>query len=254
SGSTVKFTLIPVSLVKFAAVSFCSSTICGLFTIRTLMESPPEDPWEPPAPEQAASGAISVTVATAARRFRGERRLWVRMGYSRNVGMCGVLWGTGVPYAWGGRTADGVGSCGGAERVRPSDPDDLRAEQCVAVGLGGREQGAGDDRLQCADLGEPAEADRPELGVDAREHHAPRGPDRLRLDLADRRVGRGQAVFAGDAVGADERQVDDEAGEHLRRPVVHGGEGAGADPPAEQQDGHGAGLGERARDRQGGGD
>ena len=35
SGSTVKFTLMPVCFVKLSAVSFCRSTICGLFTMST---------------------------------------------------------------------------------------------------------------------------------------------------------------------------------------------------------------------------
>ena len=67
----------------------------------------------------------------------------------------------------------------------------------------------------------------------------------LRLDVGDGRVGCGEAVFAGDAVGADERQVDDELGEHPRGPVVDGGERASADAAAEQQDGGGGRVGEQ---------
>ena len=44
-------TSIPVSAVKWSAVSCCRSTIWGLFTIRTLMEFAPPPP--PPAPQPA---------------------------------------------------------------------------------------------------------------------------------------------------------------------------------------------------------
>src|SRR5919107_1374723 len=68
SGSTVKFTLMPVSLVKFAAVSCCRSTICGLFTISTLMLLAPPPP--PPAPQPAQPPSRASTSGTASTRPR----------------------------------------------------------------------------------------------------------------------------------------------------------------------------------------
>ena len=67
STLTTKFTLMPVSFVKFAAVSFCSSSIGGLLTINTLIECvpllllPP-----PPAPQAARPVAIVSTEAVTA--------------------------------------------------------------------------------------------------------------------------------------------------------------------------------------------
>jgi hypothetical protein len=79
SGSTVKLTLMPVDLVKLAAVSFCRSSICGLFTISTLMEWPPELPPEPPAPEQAASSVPQTASASGGSRRCGLLVLGVMM-------------------------------------------------------------------------------------------------------------------------------------------------------------------------------
>ncbi len=70
SGSTVKLTLMPVSFVKCAAVSFCNSIICGLFTMSTLIVSPPEP--VPPAPAHAVLVARRAAV-TAATRMRVPR-------------------------------------------------------------------------------------------------------------------------------------------------------------------------------------
>jgi len=58
-----------VALVKLSAVSFCRSTICGLFTMSTLTAPPPlppllpPSPPPPPAPEQPASPAATTAVA-----------------------------------------------------------------------------------------------------------------------------------------------------------------------------------------------
>jgi hypothetical protein len=73
--------------------------------------------------------------------------------------------------------------------------------------------------------------------VHAGEYPPAGGPDGVRLDVGDRRVGGGEAGLAGDAVGADEGQVDDEAGQHAAGPVVDRGQRAAAHPAAEQQHG-----------------
>src|SRR5258708_5285049 len=62
SGRAVKLTLMPVCLVKLAAVSFCRSSIWGLFTISTFTDLPPL-PLPPPAPAQP--DARTTTTATA---------------------------------------------------------------------------------------------------------------------------------------------------------------------------------------------
>src|SRR5882724_7028782 len=70
SSRTVKFTLIPVSLVKLSAVSFWMSVICELPTMSTLIDFLP--PPELPAPEQAASkdATTAAAVNTAVARNR----------------------------------------------------------------------------------------------------------------------------------------------------------------------------------------
>ncbi len=75
SGRTVKLTLIPVSAVKCLAVSCCRSTICGLLTIRTLIESAPPPP--PPAPQPAAhpvATRVSISETAAPRQNRSLLR------------------------------------------------------------------------------------------------------------------------------------------------------------------------------------
>src|SRR3712207_321664 len=74
SGSTVKFTAIPVSAVKCSSVSCCRSTICGLLTISTLMVfgpppvGPPPQPAHPPTP--TASAVARVTASAGCTRLR----------------------------------------------------------------------------------------------------------------------------------------------------------------------------------------
>src|SRR6476646_2377461 len=72
SGSTVKFTLMPVALVKLSAVSFCRSTIWGLFTMSTLMLLGPPPPGPPPQPAQplARSDSPAAAATTTVRRRR----------------------------------------------------------------------------------------------------------------------------------------------------------------------------------------
>src|SRR5882757_9352045 len=72
SSRTVKFTLMPVSLVKLSAVSFWMSVICELPTISTLIDFLP--PPESPAPEQAASRdpTTAAVASTAVARSRVE--------------------------------------------------------------------------------------------------------------------------------------------------------------------------------------
>src|SRR3954464_13045184 len=67
SGSTVKFTPMPVCFVKYSAVSFCRSTIWGLLTIRTLMLSEPP-PAPPPQPAAQPPNASPSPSSGAARR------------------------------------------------------------------------------------------------------------------------------------------------------------------------------------------
>src|SRR3954469_7205672 len=76
----------PVRLVKLSLVSFCKSTIGGLFTISTLMLWPPPEP-PPPAPLHATSAEPAAS-ATASRRARfavagmvvlHPRGFWVRL-------------------------------------------------------------------------------------------------------------------------------------------------------------------------------
>src|SRR5215204_965337 len=72
SGLTVKFTFKPDSFSN-SPMCFCNASICGLFTINTLIELspppalPPPPPPPPPAPAQAAlasNNADSPTVDT----------------------------------------------------------------------------------------------------------------------------------------------------------------------------------------------
>src|SRR4051812_13242485 len=76
SGRTVKFTEMPVCLVKLAAVSLCRSIICGLLTIRTsMLSAPPEPALEPPQPAQPVvrpATSTAVTVADRAARTRAR--------------------------------------------------------------------------------------------------------------------------------------------------------------------------------------
>src|SRR3954468_6089367 len=59
----------PVCLVKLSAVSFWMSCICGLLTIRTLMDEPPAVDPPPPAPLHAVTPtATSAAAATPATR------------------------------------------------------------------------------------------------------------------------------------------------------------------------------------------
>src|SRR5437763_16885972 len=95
----------------------------------------------------------------------------------------------------------GPGGWPGVRARSRSHPDDVRAEERVAVRLGGRQRGVRDDRFEVRDLGETAEAARPEFRVYPRENQAPRDPDDLSLDVRDGRVRRGETVLAGDAVG-----------------------------------------------------
>ena len=88
----------------------------------------------------------------------------------------------------------------------------------------------------------------------AGEYPPPRGPDRVRFHVGDRRIGGGEPGLAGDAVGADEGEVDDEAGEHVARPVVDGGQRTAAHPAAEQQNRGRAGGRQPGRGVQGSGD
>src|SRR5215217_1755293 len=60
----------PVCLVKLSAVSFCRSTICGLFTISTLMLSPPPPPAPPPQPAQPLAALTRNAIPTAPMRLR----------------------------------------------------------------------------------------------------------------------------------------------------------------------------------------
>ncbi|EGJ78281.1 putative DeoR family transcriptional regulator [Streptomyces sp. Tu6071] len=135
-----------------------------------------------------------------------------------------------------------------------SDAEDLGAELGVAVGLRGGEAGARDDGVEVGDRGEAAEPGGPELRVHAREDAPPGGPYRLPLHLGDGRVRRGEAVLARDAVGADEREVEHEAGEHPGRPVLHRRECPRPHPAAEEQHGHVRVGGERSRRRERGRD
>src|SRR5881227_3494149 len=60
----------PVCLVKLSAVSFCRSTICGLFTISTLMLSAPPPPAPPPHPAQPLTALTRNATPTAPMRLR----------------------------------------------------------------------------------------------------------------------------------------------------------------------------------------
>src|ERR1041384_1695723 len=60
----------PVCLVKLSAVSFWMSCICGLLTIRTLMDDPSAVDPPPPAPLHA----VTPTATSAAAATRATRR------------------------------------------------------------------------------------------------------------------------------------------------------------------------------------
>src|SRR3954467_6177679 len=68
SGSTVKFTWMPVVLVKLASVGRGRALICGLLTMRTLMVSGPPPPGPPPQPAHPAVVTTSAAVVVRARR------------------------------------------------------------------------------------------------------------------------------------------------------------------------------------------
>src|SRR5699024_10589338 len=53
----------PVSSVKWSAVSFCRSFICGLLTMRTLTSSPPPPPLPPAPPHPDSASAPTMPVA-----------------------------------------------------------------------------------------------------------------------------------------------------------------------------------------------
>src|SRR5215204_2714901 len=79
SGLTVKFTVMPDSLVNSPAC-FCSASIWGLLTIKTLIElspppSPPPPPPAPPAPAQAVVATKTADKPAAAATFRFQR-IW----------------------------------------------------------------------------------------------------------------------------------------------------------------------------------
>ncbi len=80
------------------------------------------------------------------------------------------------------------------------------------------------------------------------------GANGLGFDVGHHRVGGGEARVAGDAVGSQDRQVDDEAGQHLVRPGSDSGQGAAADLAAQQQHGGPGGFRDRCGGGQGGGD
>src|SRR3569833_1536834 len=71
---TVKFTLMPVSAVKFSAVNCCRSTIWGSLTISTLMVSGPPPAGPPPQPAHpltvSASAVATARAGVARRRSR----------------------------------------------------------------------------------------------------------------------------------------------------------------------------------------
>src|SRR4029450_8578813 len=78
SGLTVKFTVMPDSFVNSPAC-FCSASICGLLTIKTLIvlsppPPPPPPPPAPPAPAQAEVATNNADKPAAAATLRaGER-------------------------------------------------------------------------------------------------------------------------------------------------------------------------------------
>src|SRR5699024_3528112 len=53
----------PVSAVKWSAVSFCRSFICGLLTMRTLTSSPPPPPLPPAPPHPDSASAPTMPMA-----------------------------------------------------------------------------------------------------------------------------------------------------------------------------------------------
>src|SRR5699024_9829806 len=53
----------PVSSVKWSAVSFCRSFICGLLTMMTLTSSPPQPPLPPAPPHPDSSSAPTIPMA-----------------------------------------------------------------------------------------------------------------------------------------------------------------------------------------------
>src|SRR5699024_6515896 len=58
----------PVSSVKWSAVSFCRSFICGLLTMRTLTSSPPPPlPPAPPHPDSASAPTMPMAAQMAPR-------------------------------------------------------------------------------------------------------------------------------------------------------------------------------------------
>src|SRR3954454_5086640 len=91
SGRTVKFTPMPVCLVKFAAVSRCRSIICGLLTISTLMLlAPPAPVFWPPHPAhpvvRAATSRAAAVADTAARTRARDMRPPRRGGHQYRYG------------------------------------------------------------------------------------------------------------------------------------------------------------------------
>ncbi len=93
SGSTVKFTPMPVSLVKFSAVSCCRSTIWGLLTISTLMVSgppppaPPPQPAEPPQAERPRAARVAAAIMDKRRVGRLVAMVTPRVEGGRRVAL-----------------------------------------------------------------------------------------------------------------------------------------------------------------------
>src|SRR4029453_4753429 len=80
SGLTVKFTVMPDSFVNSPAC-FCSASICGLLTIKTLIvlaPPPPPPPPAPPAPPAPAQAEVATNNADkpAAAATLGFQSTW----------------------------------------------------------------------------------------------------------------------------------------------------------------------------------
>jgi len=84
----------PSAVCLPGVAGFCNSTICGLLTIRTLMELPPEPAPPAPAQQPESSGVSSVPAATAASSARGPPSARGSHGSLLDVwgdkGRCGV--------------------------------------------------------------------------------------------------------------------------------------------------------------------
>ena len=223
-------TWIPVSLVKVSSVSFSMSTICGLPTISTLMESP--SPAALAAPSSAGAGTADIARAATTGNASARVALFLvffTTATSDSVPGRGPAW-TDVLRAdvlgrmtWGPSTANLCAS----PALRPA---------CSIL-----------QRLEVRDLrGQKLETPNLVCSPTKTFRRARAGSwlfTRPRVRVV-------RPCSPRDPVGAEVGQVDDQLAEHLGGPVVHGRHRPAAQPPAEQH-GDRRRLGERRGREQG---